>query len=323
MADLERFDGMLLGMAQQCEGGIQEMLEVIFSFLARKTDFYTGTGLDSNQAEELIMKNFKKFQKSALETKEQAKKEREEAERRRKERQKKKEEEERKQMEEPKIKEITDEEAEQMQKEISNGTPDDKPKDKPEDGKEGVDSDEEDEKDKGKLKPNSGNGADMDKYCWTQTLEELEVRIPFKVTFPIKSKDVVVEFHKKHIKAGLKGMPPVIDGELFNNIKLEECTWTIQDRKEVILSIEKVNKMEWWSRVVTTDPEINTKKVSPENSKLSDLDGETRGMVEKMMYDQRQKEMGLPTSDDQKKQDMMKKFMTQHPEMDFSNCKFN
>lgn len=330
-ADPERFDGMLLAMAQQCEGGMNEFLNCMFGFLARKTDFFTG-GL-AGQAEELIMEAFKRHQGSAKANADKVQEEKDKEEKKRQERiAKRKAEEEKQFSNEPKIKEITDEEAEKIEKEmqekkkseakaeeLQNG---DKTEEGQGDSKE--EEEEEDEADKNKIKPNAGNGCDLPNYRWTQTLEEIELKVPFNVNFPIKSKDVVAQIDRKHLKVGLKGHPPVIDGETYNEMKVEDSTWVIEDKKAIVFTIEKVNQMEWWSRLVKTDPEINTKKVNPEPSKLSDLkDDETRGLVEKMMYDQRQREMGLPTSEDQKKQEILSKFMKQHPEMDFSKCKFN
>lgn len=188
-------------------------------------------------------------------------------------------------------------------------------------------------------------------YKWTQTIGDADVTIPVPAT--IKGRDLDVVLTKSKIKVALKGQPALIEvwfftsshvlalclvffffllffffnvplliafiqkqGDFPHTIHVDDSTWTLETTstgKEVSVHLDKVNRMEWWPHIVTTAPKIDVTKITPENSSLGDLDGATRAMVEKMMYDQRQKELGKPSSDEQKKLDLLKKFQDEHP----------
>lgn len=127
-------------------------------------------------------------------------------------------------------------------------------------------------------------------YSWRQELGEVDIVVP--VPKGTRARDLVITIQKKKLSVGIKGNDKILDGELCKEIKVEDSTWTlgkkiyvdlpshliiiIEDQESVQIHLEKVNKQQWWENVLTHHPIIDTRKIQPENSKLSDLDGETR-----------------------------------------------
>lgn len=101
-----------------------------------------------------------------------------------------------------------------------------------------------------------------------------------------------VDIGSVKIYVGLKGgVPPIIDGKFPYKIKPDETVWTIESGgpeggKTLQMVLEKFDGMKWWESAIQGDEKIDTSKIEPESSKLSDLDPETRSTVEKMMLNQ-------------------------------------
>lgn len=355
----ERFDGLFLNVTQQSQG-IEPLLDNLFSFLRRKTDFFVGASEEVIESTVLsvIRKHAAISAKAEKEKKAAREKEERLKEKKKLEKEKKlKEEKEKaaaassasKPAEEDDVIEMSEDgtfdadtvptgpaktastnsvnpPAAPTAAEIAKKAADyDVAFPKPtttNGGEADADSEaaqkaKEDEEDN--TPPPVGNGGSTDKYVWTQQLADLTINVP--VPEGTRSKFLDVQITNTKLKVGVKGQPYIIDGEFYNRVIVDDSFWTLEDG-EVVLSLQKDNRMEWWKSAIKGDAEINTQKVQPENSKLGDLDGETRQTVEKMMFDQRQKAMGKPTSDEMNKQAMLEKFMAAHPEMDFSNTKF-
>ena len=66
----------------------------------------------------------------------------------------------------------------------------------------------------------------------------LNFRVPLGGAY--KAKDLNVTISKKHLKVGIKGQPFIIDGDFPKEVKLDESTWCLEDKKTLLINIEKV-----------------------------------------------------------------------------------
>lgn len=226
------------------------------------------------------------------------------------------------------VKEITPEEYERRQKESANK--DKKPQEPakaPAPASKDKKEDDEDKLQEGHVMPNKEKGADKEKYSWGQMdIKEITITVP--VPSNIRGRDIDIKYDNNHLYCAIKGQEPIINSDFYQPIKSDTFVWTLEevrDKKVLVMTFEKGNNSTWWESVEKNDTvKVDTRKVQPEASRISDIeDPELKAQVEKMMFDTRQKAMGKPTSDILQKAPQIEQFMAQHPELDFSKATFN
>ena len=157
-----------------------------------------------------------------------------------------------------------------------------------------------------------GNGGSTSRYVWTQTLDEVTVHIP--LPNGIRAKDLKVDIGSNSIvirekgqsSSGLDVLFPPIEGTLFARIRPSESTWTLETTTTTTanpalkittlqLILDKAIKT-WWETVISGDNPIIDTTMVDSTRHIGSYDEETQAEIRRIMFDQRQERLGLPTS---------------------------
>lgn len=216
----ERFDGVFMSVVQQAQG-IEPFFDSLFSFMRRKTDFFTQKQVCKNMVSQIMDKHMAAFEEDKARQDLIERKKKEEAAKKKKAAEEEKKNKAPAMEEHSEVQEVTEEEARQIELE-EQAKKEGKPLPPKEEAKK---EDEEDDKDKG-IKPNAANGADMKDYNWAQTLQEVTVNIylPEGVT----SKQLSVVMTPKKCAVKVKGGATLMEGNWFKPIIEDDSLWCIE-----------------------------------------------------------------------------------------------
>eukprot|EP00559_Dactyliosolen_fragilissimus_P006241 CAMPEP_0184871268 /NCGR_PEP_ID=MMETSP0580-20130426/40566_1 /TAXON_ID=1118495 /ORGANISM="Dactyliosolen fragilissimus" /LENGTH=327 /DNA_ID=CAMNT_0027373893 /DNA_START=92 /DNA_END=1072 /DNA_ORIENTATION=+ len=145
-----------------------------------------------------------------------------------------------------------------------------------------------------------GNGGSRGNSKWTQTLNEVSIALP--LPDKIRSRDLDVTLKSTHISVKLKDRSQILlEGNLTEKIRTAESTWSLEGGV-LLITMEKIVHT-WWKCILLGDEEIDTSLVDSTRN-ISEYDDATQGMIRKILFDQRQARLGLPSSDDILRKDL-------------------
>jgi HSP20 family molecular chaperone IbpA len=286
---LEAMEGPLIALANSAGGDLRMLLYGFFSFLHRRTDFYlvpndadikegkSKMGFPEGEAEKLLLAAFRQFPLRRMPRLQQepvtdvpAKKEDTTQSLAKK------------QMSAPALKDEEKDTVTSDQKSVAKETEDDTIR-----------------YTKGGLQVPVGNGGSTKRYKWTQTIDECTVLVGLPEGMRAKDLDVSIKASSVHVKTKSRNadseVTVFVEGDLVEKVKPDECTWSLEGG--VLLMILYKVKKTFWATIIEGDDKIDTGQVDSRRH-ISEYDEATQGQLRKVMFDQKQQEKGLPSSDE-------------------------
>ncbi|XP_070580728.1 nudC domain-containing protein 3-like [Ptychodera flava] len=154
------------------------------------------------------------------------------------------------------------------------------------------------------------NGALTDNYSWSQTFNDVDIRVPVPKEVK-RAKDLIVEIGRDRIKVAVK--PGVIqeegkilvEGKLTLEIRKEESMWSLESGVCLQMTLEKqVEKM--WLALLEGEKEIKQDEIDPTRH-LHEMDEDSQAGWRQAMFDFQQKQAGQPTSKEMEAHQILEK----------------
>ncbi|CAH0398003.1 unnamed protein product [Chilo suppressalis] len=147
------------------------------------------------------------------------------------------------------------------------------------------------------------NGAEREKYFWSQTIMELDVTV--KLPSDIKSsKNLKVTINSSDIWVACSNGEIILKDTLPYKIKTIDSFWSISEGR-LLIHLEKVQER-WWNRFLNSEEPIDLSKIDCSRP-LDELPEDHIAKVRELQWNQEQKLKGLPTTDEIRNLEILKK----------------
>jgi hypothetical protein len=135
------------------------------------------------------------------------------------------------------------------------------------------------------------NGATTDKYSWSQTISELDVKV-FVGPEVVKGKAVTVDIKSDSLTVRVNSeKEPILTGRFEFPIVKDESYWNLVPGEAVHVYLQK-SQERWWKALLEGEAPIDMSKIEPIKP-MEDLPDAEQMKIQELLWQEEQKRKGI------------------------------